>query len=151
MEQLVQCNHQTHSHWHISLKAASNENFYATLETGAQANVMTDKTINDRLQTYQMRKIPVYMTSYSGDKIPVMLEVSCKYRNKTYTVKPTHKDQIRSQRQSTVRSRWPFSVRVRGFQLETYDFFSPNSVFFGVTFFYNYFSVETNRLIYKCY
>ena len=59
LEQIVQCNHQTHSHWHISLKAASNENSHATLETGAQANVMIDKTINDRLQTYQMRRIAV--------------------------------------------------------------------------------------------
>ena len=34
---LVQGNHQTHNHWHISLKASWKENFHAKLETGVNA------------------------------------------------------------------------------------------------------------------
>ena len=45
MQHIVQGNHQTHNHWHISLKASWKENFHAKLETDANVNVMTDETL----------------------------------------------------------------------------------------------------------
>lgn len=82
-------NHTNQSDRHLDLMTALNKRLHVKLDTGAQANVMSEATYRETWPSSPMRKSAVRLTSYSGDKIPVIGEtdVSCKYKDKTYRIK----------------------------------------------------------------
>lgn len=73
--------------WAFNLITVSGFQFPVKLDTGAQANVISKDTF-DKLHT-RLNKTTTRLTSYSGNKIPVIGEVTvpCKHKKKTYEVK----------------------------------------------------------------